>query len=79
MSRRWFANAPREGLHAAGKRVRSTMKIRIRMEAYDHQALDASAKEIVDHAKRPGAKVAGPVPLPTSREIYTLNLSLIHI
>ena len=51
------------------------MKIRIRMEAYDHQALDASAKEIVDHAKRTGARVAGPVPLPTRREIYTVNRS----
>ena len=47
-------------------------KIRIRMEAYDHQALDASAREIVDHAKRTGAHVAGPVPLPTRREIYTV-------
>ena len=36
-------------------------KIRIRMEAYDHLALDASAKEIVEHAKRTNAKVAGPV------------------
>ena len=53
----------------------SAMKIRIRMEAYDHQALDASAKEIVDHAKRTGARVAGPVPLPTRREIYTVNRS----
>ena len=35
------------------------------MEAYDHQALDASAKEIVDHAKRTNARVAGPIPLPT--------------
>ena len=50
-------------------------KIRIRMEAYDHQALDASAKEIVDHAKRTGARVAGPIPLPTRREIYTVNRS----
>ena len=47
-------------------------KIRIRMEAYDHQALDASAKEIVDHAKRTNAKVAGPVPLPTRIERYTV-------
>jgi len=39
------------------------MKIRIRMEAYDHQALDASAREIVEHAKRTGARVSGPVPL----------------
>ena len=47
-------------------------KIRIRMEAYDHQALDASAKEIVDHAKRTSAKVAGPIPLPTRIERYTV-------
>jgi len=47
-------------------------KIRIRMEAYDHQALDASAKEIVDHAKRTNARVAGPVPLPTRIERYTV-------
>lgn len=45
------------------------------MEAYDHQALDVSAKEIVEHAKRTGAKVAGPIPLPTRREIYTVNRS----
>ncbi len=47
-------------------------KIRIRMEAYDHQALDASAREIVDHAKRTNARVAGPVPLPTRIERYTV-------
>ncbi|MFK7959979.1 MAG: 30S ribosomal protein S10 [Phycisphaerales bacterium] len=47
--------------------------IRIRLEAYDHQALDASSREIVDHAKRTGARVAGPVPLPTRREVYTVN------
>jgi len=50
-------------------------KFRIRMEAYDHQALDASAREIVDQAKRTGARVAGPIPLPTRREIYTVNRS----
>jgi small subunit ribosomal protein S10 len=47
-------------------------KIRIRMESYDHQALDASAKEIVDHAKRTNADVAGPIPLPTRIERYTV-------
>src|SRR4249920_3133461 len=51
-------------------------KIRIRMEAYDHLALDASAKEIVDHAKRTNAKVAGPVPLPTRIERYTVLRSI---
>ncbi len=41
-----------------------TEKIRIRMEAYDHRALDSSAKEIVEQARRTNAKVSGPVPLP---------------
>ena len=50
-------------------------KIRIRMEAYDHQALDASAKEIADHAKRTGAIVAGPIPLPTRKEKFTVLVS----
>src|SRR5947199_10659314 len=47
-------------------------RIRIRMEAYDHRALDASAKEIVDHAKRTNARVCGPIPLPTRIERYTV-------
>lgn len=47
-------------------------KIRIRMEAYDHKALDASAKEIVEQARRTNAKVSGPVPLPTRIERYTV-------
>ena len=53
----------------------SAPTIRIRLEAYDHQALDVSSREIVDHAKRTGARVAGPIPLPTRREIYTVNRS----
>ena len=47
-------------------------RIRIRMEAYDHRALDASAREIVDHAKRTNARVCGPIPLPTRIERYTV-------
>ena len=47
-------------------------KIQIRMEAYDHRALDASAREIVEHAKRTNAKVRGPIPLPTRIERYTV-------
>ena len=47
-------------------------EIRIRMEAYDHESLDTSAIEIVDTAKRTGAKVRGPVPLPTRIERYTV-------
>jgi small subunit ribosomal protein S10 len=46
--------------------------IRIRMEAYDHRALDGSAREIVDHAKRTNARVRGPIPLPTRIERYTV-------
>jgi small subunit ribosomal protein S10 len=43
-----------------------TQKIRIRLKAYDHRLLDQSVAEIVDTAKRTGAKVVGPIPLPTS-------------
>ena len=42
------------------------------MEAYDHRALDASAKEIVEHAKRTNARVCGPIPMPTRVERYTV-------
>src|SRR5207244_113471 len=69
----------RGGARPAGSTRKGTMtggKIRIRMEAYDHLALDASAKEIVDHAKRTNAKVAGPVPLPTRVERYTVLRSI---
>jgi small subunit ribosomal protein S10 len=47
-------------------------KIRIRMEAYDHKVLDQAASEIVETAKRTGAKVLGPIPLPTRIERYTV-------
>ena len=50
-------------------------RIRIRMEAYDHMVLDQSAMEIVDTAKRTGAIVHGPVPLPTRIERYTVLTS----
>ncbi len=47
-------------------------KIRIRLKAYDHKLLDASSSEIVDTAKRTGASVAGPIPLPTRVNRYTV-------
>ena len=47
-------------------------KIRIKLRAYDHRVLDQSAAEIVETAKRTGAKVIGPIPLPTDREVYTV-------
>lgn len=50
----------------------SAQKIRIRMKAYDYKLLDQSAGEIVDTALRTGARVAGPIPLPTSINKYTV-------
>ena len=49
-----------------------TPKIRIRLKAYDHRLLDQSAGEIVDTAKRTGASIAGPVPLPTKINKFTV-------
>ncbi|APE31071.1 30S ribosomal protein S10 [Halomonas aestuarii] len=50
-------------------------KIRIRLKAFDHRLIDQSAAEIVDTAKRTGAQVRGPIPLPTNRERYTVLIS----
>lgn len=47
-------------------------KVRIRLRAYDHRLLDSSAARIVETAKRTGAQVSGPVPLPTEKNIYTI-------
>ena len=47
-------------------------KIRIRLKAYDYVVLDQSAEKIVDTAKKTGAKVSGPIPLPTEKEIVTI-------
>ncbi|TNF45828.1 30S ribosomal protein S10 [bacterium] len=47
-------------------------KIRIKLKAYDHRILDASVNEIVETARRTGARVCGPVPLPTRRSVYTV-------
>jgi len=50
----------------------ANQKIRIRLKAFDHRSIDKSALEIVDTAKRTGALVRGPIPLPTKIERYTL-------
>ena len=47
-------------------------KIRIRLKAYDHVVLEQSAEKIVDTAKKTGAKVSGPIPLPTQKEVITI-------
>ncbi|HFE5348730.1 TPA: 30S ribosomal protein S10 [Staphylococcus aureus] len=47
-------------------------KIRIRLKAYDHRVIDQSAEKIVETAKRSGADVSGPIPLPTEKSVYTI-------
>jgi small subunit ribosomal protein S10 len=49
-----------------------SQKIRIKLKAYDHNLIDQSAERIVDTAKRSGAKISGPIPLPTDKEIITI-------
>ena len=52
-----------------------SQNIRIRLKAFDHRVLDASTREIVNTAKRTGAEVRGPIPLPTRIERFTVNRS----
>ena len=54
------------------KTVATSEKIRIRLKAYDHVVLEQSAEKIVDTAKKTGAKVSGPIPLPTQKEVVTV-------
>jgi small subunit ribosomal protein S10 len=56
----------------AKKVMTTSEKIRIRLKAYDHVLIDQSAEKIVDTAKRTGAKVSGPIPLPTKKEVVTI-------
>ena len=53
----------------------SGQRIRIRLKGFDHRVLDQSAGDIVETAKRTGARVAGPIPLPTKIERYSVNRS----
>jgi small subunit ribosomal protein S10 len=50
----------------------SKKRIRIRLKGYDQRVLDRSTADIVETAKRTGARIAGPIPLPTKKEIYTV-------
>ena len=52
-------------------------KIRIRLKAYDHMLIDQSAEKIVETVKRTGAKVSGPIPLPTKKEVVTILRSVL--
>ena len=57
--------------------VKSNQEIRIRLNAYDHNVLDQSAEKIIETAKRSGAEVSGPIPLPTEKQIITI-LRAVH-
>ncbi len=59
------------------KSWQTTKSIRIRLKSFDHKILDDSAEKIVAAAKKSGAQVVGPVPLPTEREVYTI-LRAVH-
>ncbi len=50
----------------------ASQRIRIKLKAYDHNLIDQSSAKIVDTAKRTGAKVSGPIPLPTQKEVITI-------
>ena len=54
------------------KEISNRKKIRIRLKGYDQRILDRSTADIVETAKRTGARIVGPIPLPTKREIYTV-------
>ena len=57
---------------STAKNTVTSEKIRIRLKAYDHVVLDQSAEKIVETAKKTGAKVSGPIPLPTKKEVVTI-------
>ena len=71
--RRGQANQKRRKRQVAVKE-----KIRVRLKSYDHTIIDAAAEKIVDVAKRNGATVSGPIPLPTDKEIVTI-LRSVHV
>ena len=59
----------------ATKKAKNTQNIRIRLKTFDHKLIDVSSKGIVETAKRTGARVIGPIPLPTKKERYTILVS----
>ena len=57
------------------KKKKNTQNIRIRLKTFDHKLIDASSKEILETAKRTGARVIGPIPLPAKKERFTVLIS----
>ena len=70
-------NANKRILNKEEKQVAVNEKIRVRLKSYDHTLIDAAAEKIVELAKRNGATVSGPIPLPTEKEIVTI-LRAVH-
>ena len=66
------ATTKKESAEKVSKKTVQSERMRIRLKAYDNVVLDQSAEKIVDTAKRTGAKVSGPIPLPTQKEIVTI-------
>ena len=64
-----------EQINYKSKQIMSNQRIRIRLKSFDHRLLDQSAREIVETAKRTGAQLRGPIPLPTKKEKFTVLIS----
>lgn len=64
-------------INERGKKMAVKEKVRVRIKGYDHAVVDAAAAKIVEAAKRSGSRVAGPVPLPTDKEVITI-LRAVH-
>jgi small subunit ribosomal protein S10 len=65
----------KKGTEAKAVKKKNTQTIRIRLKTFDHKLIDLSAREIVETAKRTGARVLGPIPLPTRKERFTILVS----
>jgi small subunit ribosomal protein S10 len=65
----------KKGTEAKVAKKKNTQTIRIRLKTFDHKLIDLSAREIVETAKRTGARVLGPIPLPTRKERFTILVS----
>ena len=75
--RLWAVETVATKILGGDEKVAVKEKIRIRLKSYEHQLVDTAAEKIVETAKRTGARVSGPIPLPTEREIVTI-LRAVH-
>jgi small subunit ribosomal protein S10 len=70
-----FKKKSAKGGSASGGEEEAKSRIRIKIRAYDHKIIDQSTRMIIETAERSGAKVIGPIPLPTEKKKYTVNRS----